>query len=473
MNSNFPLERRVIPLDVSHTLLLLLLQAGLALLLVFEQYVAFGVVIGALTGIPFLLNRFPHSLILFPIFLYLPFDLSESLEVQFSKIGLVIVLLSGLGAVLLNRRNEPLVFPAKKAILLILAAECLSVVNARYPATSMVLIAKHMLAFVAVYWLTVNFLHRIEDVRHILIGCVIGGVCAAVTGIARFSLGIETRVFGLHGGGYGAFIGTAMITAISIIFYGRRSMINHALLGALPLLALALFLSQTRAWTFGALCGLLFVIYIHRGAFTKLKVLLSLAPLAAVILWIVQSNLFGIVSTGSLEYATERAFQTGFVSSDDLGKSVSLLLRPIIWWHGFEAYTQFPLLGVGVGNLRFRHMLYGYPGPADDEDMGFVDNHYLNILYETGIPGVIGWTWLLLLLYRECRTLLRLAEDREETGIIYALTGSLILWGIGGMFWVLNNAFESIALQGLLIGLVFAMGRILRDRQATGRGAGG
>jgi O-antigen ligase len=360
----------------------------------------------------------------------------------------------------MGTQEKQYVFPAQWPIVLMIFAGFLSLANARYPGVSMILILKHIEAFIVVYFIVVNFLETKEDIQRVVVVTAVAGFLAAIYGIMRFSAGLESRVFGMHGGGYGAFIGASIICAVSIIFFSRRTVMRFVLLCMLPFLTLALLLSQTRAWTFGTLLALLVIFYVHSGKSNKMKLVVGLGALAALVLWLVQSGLFGFATTGSLEDATGKALQTGLLASDDKGKYLSGIVRLFIWWHGFNIYLQYPILGFGIGNLRFRNMFTGELGPADDPEMGFVDNHYLNVLFETGILGAIAWIWLMILVYRQYKALLHYSEDADWRSIAYALIGSLIVWAFGGIFWGLDHVHESTVMLAFLIGLVFAAGRI-------------
>ena len=179
-----------------------------------------------------------------------------------------------------------------------------------------------------------------------------------------------------------------------------------------------------------------------------------------------QLNIFGSNSLSTVSYATSQAFETGLGPSDSLGKYVSSLLRVVVWWHGWQWYSNYPILGVGLGNMRFQNMIMGIPGPPNDDEMGFVDNQYLHIWFETGLLGVLGWGWFIWLIFQTGRYLIRHMSSHVESEIIYAVIGMLLLWAYGGMFWVLTSTFESFAMLGLFLGLLFSMKKLIQERIA-------
>jgi O-antigen ligase len=457
-----PLDRApFVALSLRQWMGLAIVQGGLLSLLFMEAYAALAILAAALILMPVMLGRTAHAVILLPLFLYAPIHLPEGMGLQISEAAVLLLMLSAVGGLLTGPVDRKYVFPALAPIALIIIGGLLSINNARFPVVSGIILLKHVEAFVVVYFITVNFVNKKEDLRSVILAIAFGGLLAAAYGILRFSQGLEARVFALHGGLYGAFIGTAVIAALSMIFFGRRSALRYVLLMMLPVMILALLLSQTRAWTFGTLLALSVMIFSNAAKSRRLKLIFGVTLLAVVIVWLVQTGVFGLASSGAVEGATQKALQTGVMTSDDKGKLLSSLLRLVNWWHGLNIYVQHPILGFGIGNLRFRNMVTGELGPADEENMGFVDNHYLNALYETGILGAVGWIALMIMIYRECRKLSNAVTEADERAIAYAIMGALVLWSVGGMFWTLNNVHESTVMLAFLIGLLFASRRII------------
>lgn len=449
---------------LSPTLLLslLLLQACFVTLLLLEQYTALLVAVGGTLFVPYYLQRTVNSIILLPIFLYMPIALMEGTGLQLSELGAILLIFSGFAAICLTDVEKRYTFPAFIPIMFMLLGSVFSLKNARAPIAGLLLFFKHIEAFVVVYFVVVNFLHEKRDFRRILWAIAWGGVMAGIHGILRFQLGLETRVFALHGGMYGGFIGMAIISAIALTWAEPRVYMRYMLWAMLPVMVMALLLSQTRAWTFGTLFAVLLIVFLHGAKSGKFKIVFGLAVIGGIIVWLIQNGLFGMISSGSLEGAAGKALQTGLLESDDKAKLLSGLMRPIVWWYGFKAYQQFPLLGVGLGNLRFRNMFTGELGWPDDEDAGFVDNQYFNVLFETGILGAIGWIWLIVLIYRRLKNLKQIANDKEWQATAYALIGILVLWAIGGLFWVLDYAHESTVMLAFLFAMVMAAERSCR-----------
>jgi len=123
---------------------------------------------------------------------------------------------------------------------------------------------------------------------------------------------------------------------------------------------------------------------------------------------------------------------------------------------------QNPILGFGIGNLRFRSAFTGELGPPSDPHVGYVDNHWLNVLYETGILGIIGWIGLAVVIYRTCRAFPRKSGSNEIQIARLSLTGAMIVLFVGSMFWTLTVVHEMTVFLAFLIGLLISTHRLYR-----------
>ena len=187
--------------------------------------------------------------------------------------------------------------------------------------------------------------------------------------------------------------------------------------------------------------------------------MLIAAGLAMIVLWFVQSGLFGFAGETAIEGATEKAFHFGLTESQNRGKYISSLMRLLLWWYGLNIYLQYPLLGMGWGNLRFKNMFTGELASPYEWGTGYMDNHYLNVLYETGPLGLIAWIWLMVIVYRHAKLLHRMAPPGDWRAMSRGLIGSLIIFAFGGIFWALTNVHETTVTWPLLMALMFACAR--------------
>jgi O-antigen ligase len=444
----------IIPLSLGYTLEVILALAALFIL-------------------PAFFHSFTNGISLLPLFLYMPVTLSESMGIQLSEVGILLLFLLYVGTVLMDRRTEALEKPLLIPILVFIFASICSMVNARYLATSIKSIIRLIEAFIFVFYITANYVETKKDLVKILRMLVLAGVIASLHGFYQFrvggeeTMGIERRIFGFIGGGYGVFIGTSIVCAFSLLVYSSRWIWKTSAFFSLCILGVAMILHQTRAWMGGTSLALLFVL----GTIRPLKRLLRSCALIVVagvfVLVLLQTNLGGIASEDVTRVATQRSMQMGLSASQNTGKFMSGVMRLMLWVEGYQIFKENPMFGFGIGNLRFRNMLTGELGDPAVEGLGYVDNQHLNVLYETGIFGFAAWSLLLILLLMRSLELLRLTKESEIKPVSSAVIGSLILFVTGGMFWCFTVTHEMIVLFTLLMGLLFASLRVQKRQEAV------
>lgn len=432
----------------------------------FQEYLLAFVVAFGLFAVFFVYSRPDNSLVVLPIFLYLPFEIPGLDGIQFSEIGSLFVLIAILIAVLGHKSDLQFEAPAFIPLMLIILAACLSLINARYFWAGIKNIAKYIEAFVLFFLATVNLISDRKTIERIFTSFLLAGLLAALIGIQRFIQGYETRVFGLLGGGFGAYMGICTLLALSILVFSESKPRQLLALFILPILVSALLLSQTRAWLLATGCALLFMMWQTKNKKQTLKIMIILLAISGM----VYLTLYGrtIFSGGEAELISQgagRAIETGLAKGDTQGKYVSILMRLFIWMHGFSIYLKHPVFGFGIGNLRFRNFFTGELGAPSEPNVGYVDNHWLNVLYETGILGILGWIWLSVVVYKACAFLLRRSQEREWQIISLPLCGSMIIFLVGGMFWALTVVHEMTVLIPFLLGLIFASARILEKEK--------
>ncbi|MFQ5639065.1 MAG: O-antigen ligase family protein [bacterium] len=443
--------------------LLILTETAFLIPIFLEEYLLAFLGFVGLSALFFIFNKPENGLIFLPLFLFMPFEIPGLGGVQFSEMGTFLILLSLVFSVLLSKPNLGFEVPALLPILAILAASIFSVVNAKYYFASLKNILKYIEAFVLIFVFTVNMITKKEAILKIFISILIAASLSAVIGIIRFLAGYETRVFGLLGAGFGAYTGLSMIIAANIMIFSHKKSLRFFALSVLILLTAALILSQTRAWLLATIIAFLFVVAKignkkYAIAFSVFFMLIFL-----VVFLSLSQDLLQVKQVDLISSATEKAFQTGFASTDIQGKYVSILMRIFIWIHGFTIYMKTPILGFGIGNLRFRSFFTGELGAPSEPHVGYVDNHWLNVLYETGILGIISWIWFALVVYRACRELMKNSrEDREWKLISLSLSGAMIIFLVGGMFWTLTVVHEMTVFIPFLVGLIFASHRIMK-----------
>ena len=364
------------------------------------------IIILSLLILPFFLNKLENGIILLPIFIYMPIGMSFLMGIQLSEIGVLLLFLVFLGTLIYTKRGHQFETPALLPIMLFIFAALLSMINATYITASIINILKIVEAFIIVFYITINYIEKKETLQSVLLMIIIAGTLASLFGLYQFrvgaeaTMGLERRIFGLLGGGYGAFLGTSIVCAICYIFLGEKTREKYVSLCCIPILFVALVLHQTRAWFLATGVALIFIIFQIGWRKKLLKLMIVLGLLIAIVFGILTTNLIGLAPKAVTEFATEKSFQLGLSPDQHQGKYLSILIRLFIWWNGLNIYLKHPVFGFGIGNLRFSNMMTAQLGSPAEEGVGYIDNHYLNILYETGILGITAWLALMIILFR-------------------------------------------------------------------------
>lgn len=433
--------------------------------IVLEEYLLAISCFSSLAALIFIFNKPSNGLIILPIFLFMPFEIPGLGGIQFSELGTLLIIISFIFIVLVSNTKLEFDTPAILPLMIILIASVLSVINAKYIFASVKNILKFIEAFILIFILTVNYVSHKKTLIKILVSILIAGLLASVIGIIRFLEGYDSRVYGLLGGGFGAYIGICTIIAINIVIFSKVKIYRTFALIVLSILIAALILSQTRAWLLATIVAFLFVIYNIGHKKYSIFFTLVFLSIAFIIFWSLSQNILGLSKPEIISSGAEKALQTGFGSEDIQGKYISILMRIFIWIHGFSIFLNNPILGFGIGNLRFKNFFTGELGSPSEPNVGYVDNHWLNVLYETGIFGFIGWICFAFIVYRACRELIKKSQDADWKLISLSLSGSMIIFLIGGMFWALTVVHEMTVFIPFLIGLIFASLRILKNEK--------
>ena len=444
--------------------LLFVTQAAVLVPVFLEEYLIAVTVFGTLLGLLFILNTPGNGLVVLPLFLFFPFEIPGLGGVQFSEVGVFLVLLSFVFATLLSRTTLSLRFPAMYAILAMLVASVFSVMNADYPVASVKQILKFIEAFILVFVFTVNFTTDRKTIQKILSVILVAATLSAVVGVVRFLQGYEKRVYALVGGNFGAYCGIGVVIALNMLVFARGLLRRTITFAAFVFLTGALILSQTRAWIAGTILAILFLLFRLRRRKAAFLLALFVVVLAATVIWSGSQEILDSVQRERIAGAAERAFETGLESDRVSARLLSLFMRLSAWINGFAWWISNPVFGGGIGNLRFKNYFTGELGDPSDPDVGYVDNHWLNVLYETGIVGLVAWIWFAVILYKAARTLLREATEPEWQMVALSLSGALIILLVGSMFWTLGVVHEMTVFVAFLSGLIFASLRLLRQK---------
>ena len=430
----------------------------------YYQEVIIGVVV--LLIIPYFFYRIENAIILLPLFIFLPITLSSSLGLQLSEIGIFSLFLLYIGTLLYSPKLNEIAYPAIVPIMVFLLASVISLMNARFLTAGIKQVIRLIEAFVFIFYIVINYVEKWETVRRIIVMFVVAGLFASLYGLYQFKAGgentwgFERRIFGLLGGGYGAFIGSSIVCAVSLSVFSSSKTIKWLMVICLPLLTAALILSQTRAWMGSTVVALIFVITRMKWRRLLIRFFVVLILTITVVYLLLYTNSIGILPRTITQLATENSLQLGLGPSQNQGKYLSTLSRLYIWWKGFQVFLTHPIFGVGIGNLRFRNMITGELGNPANEETGYVDNQYLNVLYEMGVFGFLAWMGLLYVIYKKCKELLKISIDNAYQSIVVPIVGSLIVFLTGGLFWCITATHEMAVMFAFLFGLLLAVSKL-------------
>jgi O-antigen ligase len=256
------------------------------------------------------------------------------------------------------------------------------------------------------------------------------------------------RIFGWLGGSYGAVIGSTFMLCLAVLLYEQRLGLRLLSIITLPIVSLALILSQTRAWIGAvAIASFLMLFWTHRQLFIKAVIILGASIIF--LFFVYQTDIANTVIKNQISYAFESAFR--FDSEGQRATTdVSLWMRLNVLNIAFNLFLQHPITGIGVGNLRFDEHIIGKLG-APAVGVGFVDNQYIQFFTEAGfIAGIV----FLLLVFRILKTGFTAVKFSKATPLYssaFGLLAVLFVFLIGGFFWVVTSDHESFALMIMFI----------------------
>lgn len=245
--------------------------------------------------------------------------------------------------------------------------------------------------------------------------------------------------------------------AVGIFVTDRRKWIRIAAAAGMFALPLLVLLSESR----GAFIALLAAAAIAlRGYWRRGKLLLGAAAVIVVIVFATPDTVWKRLGTIKDVTSEETA-----VKADDEG---SARQRMEIWKVSSTVFAENPLLGVGLGAYPRAHFGTAQRAKFDPTAHGARDNHstYLNLLAETGLPGLLlflGVVGSALAYARRTRRLAGAERPRFSLQVYYLELG-LLAYLVAGIW----GTYGQLVLTYLHIAVLYAAARVLRDGLATG-----
>ncbi len=240
--------------------------------------------------------------------------------------------------------------------------------------------------------------------------------------------------------------------AVGMFVVDRRSWIRASAAVGMLILPLVVLLSQSR----GAFIALLAVVAIAlRGYWRRGKLLLGAAAAIVVLVFATPDSVWKRL--GTIKDVTSE--QTA-VKADDEG---SARQRMEIWKVSSTVFAENPLLGVGLGAYPPVHFVTAQRSNFDPTARGARDNHstYLNLLAETGLPGLLLFLGVVGSALAYARRTRRMADaERPRSSLqLYYLELGLIGYLVAGIW----GTYGQLVLTYLHIAVIYAASRVLRD----------
>ena len=134
--------------------------------------------------------------------------------------------------------------------------------------------------------------------------------------------------------------------------------------------------------------------------------------------------------------------------------------RPQWWQTSLELIRKYPLTGIGLGRFRYE---YQHSGPPEQYNIPYhAHNIYLHIAVEHGIPSLLLFLWIVIILCRQVYGIRR-ATDFWGSGTFIGASGFLISALIYGLA---DNILHqrTVLLFWFIVGIIFYI-KLLKDEK--------
>jgi O-antigen ligase len=385
-----------------------------------------------------------------PLTLTNPYTLTETgTNLHISELVLIIIFLVWILRMAMSKESVELpkqfLIPAG----VIIGAAFISLLAARSLAAGMQQVVRYIEIFIVFFIMVVQNFRTEKSIKQLLLMLIIGGLGASLIGLGQFITGTLTkgetrRIFGWHGGGYGALIASTILLSICALYYKDNKTLKLWAIITIPFSGLALILSQTRAWIGALIAVFAFMLLWMRRDILK-KIFLTLVLVVGIVVLVVETN----------------AFASGKVNSDQL----SIFMRLNVWRAALIQYLNHPLTGIGVGNLRVVDYFSARFGRATEGLGGYVDNQYIQFFAEAGTFAGIAW---IVYLWNAVGLGMRNIKNTLGTQLFPPAMGfcsSLLIFVIGSFFWVITPQHELFALLSLYVGVIYKIGDLAGQKK--------
>jgi len=324
-----------------------------------------------------------------------------------------------------------------------------------------------------------SFVTKREQVNRILLAAFLGAVLAVVAS-APYVPQFLSNLSSLQRSGFdvASLPPEARFTGIYMTSERSATQLSNPFAIALALMAVygisMFFLSKSRVrkgfYLFGVGCQVLFILltFSRRGYFTlvmglvlvvflseRLRRRIPSLAVSAIVLLVLVVLVLSSTPTGRLIMSR---------STERLLKNASMGARTKDWRFLISGITE------SVSALVWGHGL-GSTGPVSQRfglpDSSAAHNHYLMIMYNMGILGLIWFVWLLRRAMKLAHELLKEVQDPRLQGTVLGCFGIVVLLALNGVLGTTFEAYPNDLYFWMALGLLATIHGIEREQPNT------
>ncbi|HML89182.1 MAG TPA: O-antigen ligase family protein [Methylomusa anaerophila] len=300
--------------------------------------------------------------------------------------------------------------------------------------------------YVLLYYLVINNIHSIDQVKRLVFSLLSSAVLVSLYGFYQYLHGVDisafewvdgeqfpelkTRIFSTMGNPnlLAGFLVIVMSLTAGLAFHSQKAQLKVLLFSIVIVLGGCLVLTYSR----GAWLSILVVIGIYGKLYNRKIFVITLCLLLALVLF----------HNGVLER---------FVSIASPTTDSSSALRIALWESTLAMIIDKPILGIGWGAYWMVYPKYDFFLSDPTIKMFHAHNMYLHIAAEIGIPGLMVFLAILYGHTRKAMTVLNLTQNCWVAGLMLGVVASILGIAISGLtdyimyniqmsmlFWLLN-----------------------------------
>jgi len=127
--------------------------------------------------------------------------------------------------------------------------------------------------------------------------------------------------------------------------------------------------------------------------------------------------------------------------------------RVMVWSEAFEAFKDFPWFGTGLGTFKFVFPMYSPHGLDHTLVYDYAHNDYLQLLLETGVPGVLFMTMFLISIIA---IIIKFQKGRKFSPLMAGLTASMSYMIVHSVFDFNLHMPSNAMMFSVILGLIVA-----------------